>query len=154
MEILINDTRERVEATDKTVETIKKAVEAVLRIEELQGEGEVSISLVKDEEILELNRTYRNQPSVTDVLSFPQYDHPREIAEAGEYLVLGDIVIAVDRMKEQARELGHSQEREATYLSVHGMYHLLGYDHTTPEEQRLMRGREKAALEILQVFKG
>jgi len=153
MEILIDDRREAAEKPEALLETIRKAVEAVLDMEDLGGPGEVSISLVGDDEIKSLNARYRHKDQVTDVLSFPQYEDREAIRGEGAYLVLGDIVIATGRMGDQALELGHSLEREATYLTVHGMYHLLGYDHEEAEERGLMRAKEKEVLKALKVFK-
>ena len=104
-----------------------------------------------NEQIRELNRDYRNKDAATDVLSFPLgedgvYDKNEETGA----LLLGDIVISVERAKEQAEQYGHSLERELGWLTVHSMLHLLGYDHETGEEEaRDMRAREEAVLTSL-----
>lgn len=110
------------------------------------GAGEVSLSLVGDEEIHALNRTWRDEDKPTDVLSFSQRDEHLSArqrsrpAEAGE--PLGDIVISVDTAARQAAARGASLDAELLHLAVHGLAHLLGYDHATPDEERVMFGWE------------
>lgn len=130
----------------------------------LEEEGwtaaEVSIVVTSDEEIRALNREYRGIDSPTDVLSFPLLEPEAPgaviepgraggIAPAGEPVALGDIVISLPRAIEQAREYGHSLERELAFLTVHGTLHLLGYDHVTQELEAAMRAREEAILASL-----
>lgn len=130
---------------------IRKCCAAVLRAEKFSDPAEVSVSFVDNEQIRELNRDYRNKDAATDVLSFPLgedgvYDKNEETGA----LLLGDIVISVERAKEQAEQYGHSLERELGWLTVHSMLHLLGYDHETGEEEaRDMRAREEAVLTSL-----
>lgn len=109
---------------------------------------EVSLTFVDGEEIKTLNRDYRGVDSVTDVLSFPMIEDFNDIIE-GEEILLGDVVINMDRVKEQAEEYGHSLEREATYLFVHSICHLLGYDHMEPDEKQEMRTREEEVMKEL-----
>lgn len=109
---------------------------------------EVSLTFVDGEEIRNLNRDYRGVDSVTDVLSFPMIEDFNDIIEEDEIL-LGDVVINMDRVKEQAEEFGHSLEREATYLFVHSICHLLGYDHMEPDEKQEMRTREEEVMNEL-----
>ncbi len=111
-------------------------------------EAEVSLLLVDDDEIHALNRTYRGIDASTDVLSFP-LNEPEDEGAIGsdEYgLHLGDVVISWEHTVAQAREYGHSVEREMAFLTVHGLLHLLGYDHDEPQAQARMRAREEAAL--------
>lgn len=112
-------------------------------------QAEVSLLITDDEGIHELNRTYRGVDAPTDVLSFPLIDDD-EGAVATDVGVevphLGDIVISWQRAMAQAEEYGHSLEREFAFLSVHGLLHLLGYDHETEEEARVMRDHEEAIL--------
>lgn len=123
---------------------------AVLRAEGISGAVAVDLSVVDDEEIEGLNARYRGVAAPTDVLSFPL----RESAgEAGGFveppdgvLRLGDIVISLPRAMAQAEEYGHSLARECCYLLVHGLLHLLGYDHNTEPERQRMRAKEEAAL--------
>lgn len=127
-------------------ETMKKALSVILAKEGIDEEGaEVSVSFVTPEEIQTLNRDYRNVDRVTDVLSFPQFDSVDDLIDMQEetgVAELGDVVICMDRAKEQAEEFGHPLEREVIYLFVHSILHLLGYDHMEEEEKAEMRVRE------------
>ena len=109
--------------------------------------AEISVTFVDCEEIRELNRIYRGKDTVTDVLSFPQYENPRESDDP--VLLLGDVVICPEIAMVQAEEYGHSDERELVYLFVHSVYHLLGYDHQEEDETVLMREREEQILSQL-----
>jgi probable rRNA maturation factor len=110
-------------------------------------DAEVSLTFASPEEICELNKAFRDKESVTDVLSFPQYeDDAREAYAEGIIVPLGDIVICTRRAAEQAEEYGHSLDRELLYLFVHGMFHLLGHDHVNEESKRKMRESEEAVL--------
>jgi probable rRNA maturation factor len=126
------------------------AVHMALEVEGISVDGEVSISIVDDEEIQALNREYRNKDVSTDVLSFPQYE-PDETIES--YAYLGDIVISAEHAQSQAACYDHSIKREFVYLTVHSMFHLLGYDHMTDHEKKEMRLKEKEALSRLGIFK-
>lgn len=106
---------------------------------------EVSLTLVSEEEIRQLNHSYRNVDKVTDVLSFPQYEDLGQLPEEGE-IPLGDVVICVKRVKEQAAEFGHSEAREMVYLFIHSICHLLGYDHMEEDEKRQMRKKEEETM--------
>ena len=108
----------------------------------------VSITLTDPENIKKLNKEYRNIDKETDVLSFPMFEK-NEIEEAkkNEYEeALGDIVISIKRVQEQAIEYGHSFERELSYMVVHGFYHLMGEDHMEEEEKKVMRKKEENVL--------
>ena len=105
---------------------------------------EVSLTFVDGQEIKALNRDYRGVDSVTDVLSFPMIEDFNDTIE--EEILLGDVVINMDRVKEQAEEYGHSLEREATYLFVHSICHLLGYDHMEPDEAKVMEAKQEEIL--------
>ncbi|PSR28611.1 probable rRNA maturation factor [Sulfobacillus thermosulfidooxidans DSM 9293] len=121
-------------------ETVRRV--AIAALDNLGGleDAELSIVLTDDSTIHELNRTYRGVDRPTDVLSFSQ----REGEDAFDDPVLGDIVISLDRTRQQALEYGHSFERELGFLTVHGILHLLGWDHETPdEEQRMMAKTEE-----------
>ncbi len=99
--------------------------------------------LTDDATVHELNRTYRGVDRPTDVLSFPQREG--EGADPQD-MVLGDIVISVDRVEAQAEEFGHSFDRELAFLSVHGLLHLLGWDHQKPDEERRMMAKTEEIL--------
>ncbi len=109
---------------------------------------QASISIVGEEEIQALNRQYRDNDSVTDVLSFPLFEtDPRGVD------LLGDIVICADRAREQAVQYGHSLKREISYLTVHSVLHLLGYDHMEEEDRIKMREMEDKIMDKLAVFR-
>ena len=135
---------------------IKKVVKEVLSEENILANVDVYITLTNNEEIHKINFEYRNVDRETDVLSFPMYER-NEIPKLKENtddeleMILGDIIISVEKVKEQAEEYGHPFERELAYLVTHGMLHLLGYDHMIDEEKRIMRKREEEILEILKI---
>lgn len=108
-----------------------------------------TIIFVTPEEIHELNKQYRGVDRVTDVISFALEDaHDVSLTDVR---VLGDIYICIDRMKEQALEYGHSETRELSFLTVHGLLHLLGYDHQTKEEEEVMFGLQRKILSDLNI---
>lgn len=139
-------------------ETERRKLEAFLEracSEALKAEGwdaaEVSVVVTGDEEIRTLNREFRGIDEPTDVLSFPLEEwegDPAEGVPVGEIL-LGDVVISLERARSQADEYGHSLLRELGFLAVHGVLHLLGYDHETEDDRRAMREREEAVLSAL-----
>lgn len=116
-------------------------------MEEL-SDGEISVTFVDNEEIQELNRTYRDKNQPTDVLSFPMYEPDQVEIETfdDEPLLLGDIIISIPRAKEQALEYNHSFERELGFLLVHGFLHLLGYDHGDEVAEQEMFSRQEEIL--------
>ena len=132
----------RFAATDKFDEVdyylktvIRRAVTATLEYEKFPYDAEVSVTLCDNEYIRELNKQYRNKDKHTDVLSFPIYDGGEfDMAECISGAVLGDVVISLERAKEQAKEIGNSFLREVAFLTVHSMLHLLGYDHERSAE--------------------
>lgn len=147
MEVYI-DNRSSSKFDENIIPKIKRCVEECLKLENFPENTEVSISLVDNEEIHELNRMYRQKDSPTDVLSFPMLEKGDKPDTAG-LILLGDIIISIPKAVEQAKEYGHSFEREICYLTIHGMFHLLGYDHIDEEEKREMRAREKQVIKIL-----
>ncbi len=110
----------------------------------------VSIILTTPSVIRELNCEFREIDKETDVLSFPMFEK-EEIREIEEEEALGDIIISVERVKEQAEEYGHSFERELAYMLVHGFYHLMGEDHMEEEEKKQMRQKEENVLQQLNI---
>ena len=131
-----------------TLEFAQEGEAADLCVED--ADAEIGVTVADGEEIRELNREYRGVDSVTDVLSFPQYDDMDELAadlEDGSGTVLiGDVVICYDRVLTQAEEFGTGVKREFVYLFTHSILHLLGYDHMEDEEKREMRAREEEIL--------
>ncbi len=115
----------------------------------------INIILTDPNNIKQTNQKYRNIDKETDVLSFPMFEK-EEIDELKKKTsplpeVLGDIMISIDRVKEQAVEYGHSFERELAYMLIHGFYHLMGYDHMQEEEKKEMRAKEEKVLQKLNI---
>lgn len=111
---------------------------------------EVSIVLGNDDYIHNLNREYRGKDCPTDVLSFALNEGAEpEIIDGPEEVLLGDIIISIETATRQAEEYGHTLERELAYLTVHGMMHLLGYDHMTEDDKQEMRQEEEHVLSLL-----
>lgn len=140
---------------------IRKAAE----VEAFPFEAEVNLLLVSAEEIRRVNREFRQIDAPTDVLSFPmiQYERPGDFSEleqdednfnpdTGEAL-LGDIVLCVDRVTEQAQEFGHSERREYAFLILHSMLHLFGYDHMTKEEAAVMEEKQRQLLNQMDILR-
>lgn len=117
----------------KTV--IRRTVLATLEHEKFPYDAEVSVTLCDNGYIRKLNKTYRNKDRHTDVLSFPMYeDGDFDMSECISGAILGDIVISIERAKEQAKEIGHAFLEEVAFLTVHSTLHLLGYDHERSKE--------------------
>ena len=131
-------------ALDSSVmRAMELSIETCLERQGLAG-SEVSLSIVDDREMHELNLRYRNVDRTTDVLSFPlEEERPKEPC------LLGDIVVSAPRARQQAGEYGHSLLREMNFLVVHGTLHLLGYDHMTPEEDQEMQRLQEDVLAAL-----
>ncbi len=147
----VND-QDKLPVTYKLKMLTRRAVETVLEREQYNNPCEVSVTYTDNQRIHELNLQYRDVDRPTDVLSFPLMDFSGESEEpvADEPVVsLGDIVISLEKAKEQADEYGHSFEREVAFLTVHSMLHLLGYDHMEEEEERDMRARQRTVMDIL-----
>lgn len=151
MELLIDNRQNKYEINEELVQLLERAAIACLTYENWDADYEVSLSLVDDDEIKELNKTYRGKDYSTDVLSFPLVDEEQMIDI--EEKLLGDIVISVERAAEQANEYNHSFEREMGFLLVHSMFHLMGYDHDTEEATNDMRAREEAVLSSINLIR-
>lgn len=140
------------EKNTKFEEIIKKVVEQCFKEENLENTKlNISITLTTPENIKKINKEYRNVDSETDVLSFPIFEKEeldnKILKKEFEYEdILGDIVISIKRVEEQAKEYGHSFERELSYMVVHGFYHLMGYDHIKEEDKLVMRSKEEKVL--------
>ena len=134
---------------EELTELMEKAALIILEDEGIRpDEAEISVTFVDDEEIRTLNRDFRGIDRATDVLSFPQFEDANDIPDEGP-AVLGDVVISLERAKAQAAEFGHSEEREAVYLFVHSILHLLGYDHMEEGEKAEMRAAEERTMKKL-----
>jgi len=145
--IYITNEQKDIAVTQALRGLIRRAVNGALRYEGFEKDAEVSVTLIDAEGIKELNAEYRDKDAVTDVLSFPIFDDTED-----EVAVLGDIVLCLSRADEQAKEYGHSFEREVAFLTVHSVLHLLGYDHETGEEdEREMFDRQRLIMEYLEI---
>lgn len=127
VEIVINNLQDRIEISEDFQEQLIQYVTCAFDYGDVE-DGEVCITFVDDEYISRLNESYRNISGPTDVLSFPM----------NEEGLIGDVVISLETATRQAEEYGHSLEEEVAFLAVHGVLHLLGYDHETPEEEEKM----------------
>lgn len=127
---------------------VRRSCNAVLAIEEFEQPCEVSVTFVDNEQIAVLNGDFRNKPQPTDVLSFPLgEDDTYDVDQETGNLLLGDIVISLEKAVEQAELYGHTLQREVAFLTVHSMYHLLGYDHENGgREAQIMREKEEKVL--------
>lgn len=157
MIINLENGQEKINLTDEVLQRLRDGLAAVARLNSLPQASEVDVTIVDDEEIHTLNREYRGMDKPTDVLSFAldddgEEDDEPELNFAGcepEEHLYGDIIISAETAQRQAEEYGHGLEREMTYLAVHGMFHLLGYDHMTEEEKAVMRAKEEEALRAI-----
>lgn len=157
MTVLIENLQRKIAVTDHIIGLLNRAVELSLRMEEFSIPCEISIMLVDNDEIRDINREHRHIDKATDVLSFPMADiaEGRLISDTGDYdmdenlLLLGDIILSTEKACEQAEEYEHSLERELAFLTTHGMFHLLGYDHQQEDEEKRMLAKQEAVLEQL-----
>lgn len=158
-----------IDINDEYEKTIKKVVDKCFEVENLQNTNlYMSITLTNPEEIKTINKQYRNINKATDVLSFPMFEKEEldtmvqdsakkdqvddtENDENQVRDILGDIVISIQKVQEQAKEYGHSFERELSYMVVHGFYHLMGYDHMIEDDKKQMRAKEENILEKLNI---
>lgn len=155
--IILENEQNGIKISEEVENTIKKVIEASLEYENCDFDAEVSVTIVDNEAIREINNETRNLNMPTDVLSFPMlyFDEDGNIIDSdydmdGDVIVLGDIVISAERAKSQAEEYGHSFLREMAFLTVHSMLHLLGYDHVDDlEGERIMFTKQDEILEKL-----
>lgn len=126
---------------------VEDCTRAALEEEETEDDAEVSVTLVDNARIRELNREFREIDRETDVLSFPLGDENGfEVDPDTDAILLGDIVISLEKAKTQSEEYGHSFRREVAFLLTHSLFHLLGYDHMTPEEEKEMFAKQEKVL--------
>lgn len=140
--------------TGTVTDAMKNELEGLLNLaaskEEVEADSELSITFVTNERIQEINREYRDKDAPTDVISFALEEMGEgEIEVTGIEMprVLGDIIISLKKAEEQAKEYGHSFERELGFLAVHGFLHLLGYDHENQEDEKIMFDRQREILD-------
>ena len=144
-----------IEENKKYEEIINTVVKKCFEEENLQSKNlYINIILTNPKNIKEINKQYRNIDKETDVLSFPMFEKEEIPNIEGDIPdVLGDIVISIERVKEQANEYRHTFERELSYMVVHGFYHLMGYDHMVEEEKNIMRQKEENVLGKLKILR-
>ena len=130
------------EISGELQEILQKVADTAARLLEIPEDREVSLVLTDNQAVQELNRTYRGIDAPTDVLSFALNEEAQDepFCEMEDETLLGDIIISVERARQQAEEYGHSWEREMGFLLCHGILHLLGYDHMEPEDEKEMFG--------------
>lgn len=149
MIINFENDQEKIALSEYMEKRLHDGLNAVAHLHGLDDMTEVDITIVDNEEIHTLNREYRNVDRPTDVLSFAldegEEDEP-ELIDGPEEHLLGDIIISAETAQRQGEEFGHGLEREIVYLAVHGLLHLLGYDHMTDEDKKIMRAKEEEAL--------
>ena len=148
-----------IEEVDEYEETVKRVFDECFEEEKIEDSKlYITITFTSPENIQKINKEYRNIDKATDVLSFPMFEKKElenKIQEK-DFLhedILGDIVISIEKVKEQAKEYGHSFERELSYMLVHGFYHLMGYDHIEEEDKKEMRKKEEKVLEKLKIVR-
>lgn len=156
MEIIVSTEPENLNVDEEIISEIKRAVLTIGELYDVEN-SEVSITLTNDKTIHELNKNYRGIDRPTDVLSFAfrESDEPKinfdseEVDEINKIDVLGDIIISIERAEIQAEDYGHSFKREIIFLTVHGMLHLLGYDHIEENDRLEMEQEQKFIMERL-----
>lgn len=161
--IYVDNRQNKITVNSELEEILSKTISFALQEEEVKVPYEVSLVFVDNEEIRKINNETRHIDKETDVLSFPMLDYPKakvfkEVYKEynfdktfldGEDLILGDIVLSLEKALEQSKEFNHSFNREVAYLVVHSILHLLGYDHMEEDEKIIMRGREEEILKKL-----
>ncbi|GAA0108332.1 rRNA maturation RNase YbeY [Clostridium tertium] len=157
--------QDKLEVTENFIERLSNVCDFALKEEGVECQYQISLLFVDNEEIREINNETRNIDRATDVLSFPMLDFEDkkvfnemylnydfdETFKDGDELILGDMVLSLERALEQSEEYGHSYEREVSYLVVHSILHLLGYDHMEEDDKKRMRKREEEILNKLQI---
>ena len=146
-----------IDEEEKYKEVIEKVLSQCFKEEKLEDSKLcVTVTLTTPKTIQEINKQYRNIDRATDVLSFPMFEKDeldKKIQENDfeNEDILGDIVVSVEKVNEQAIEYGHSFERELSYMIVHGFYHLMGYDHIEEDDKKIMREKEENILAKLSI---
>jgi probable rRNA maturation factor len=148
--IAITNEQNKIVITPETKKLIRSAISRTLKSEEFEGPAEVSVVITDNERIHELNKEYRDVDRPTDVLSFPVISDDDSVGDKDFVtgrIIIGDIVISAEKAYEQAKEYGHSVDREIAFLSVHSTLHLLGYDHErSKEEDDYMNNKQEEIL--------
>lgn len=166
--IYFENNQEKIEFKDELYKLIEEITEYTLREEGVKIEYEISITLVDNSEIRKLNKEFRSIDKVTDVLSFPMLSYEKgkvfkECYSSNEFgpedldydkLLLGDIVLSLEKAREQGEEYNHGFLREVCYLTLHSLLHLLGYDHIDQDDKKIMRRREEEILYKFDLSRG
>ncbi len=154
--LLLENEQNRIELTDELKAAVEKVCLYALEYEECNFDAEISITFTDNENIRLINKEHRDIDAPTDVLSFPmlEFDEEGNVTDDsfeydGDEIVLGDIVISLERASEQAENYGHSLVREVAFLTAHSMLHLLGYDHMSEDEEKVMFGKQEEILNNL-----
>lgn len=149
--IFLSNEQEKMAPPEDIEHLIEICTAAALEEEGIDDTAEVSVTLVDNEGIRELNREHRDIDRETDVLSFPLGDDDGyEVDPDNDAIMLGDIVISLEKAAQQAEEYGHSYRREVAFLITHSLFHLLGYDHVnSEEEEKIMFGKQEKVLDKL-----
>ena len=153
--LITSNEQDKIQVSDELMASINKVIEACEEEEKINFDNEISLIFTDNISIRQINKDYRDIDKETDVLSFPMYDIDELKAERTSQdkhiKPLGDIVVSLEKAKEQAEEYGHSFEREVCYLVCHSMFHLMGYDHMEEEEKEIMREKEKKVMKKLNI---
>lgn len=148
--ILFSDEQDKITLDFDAEKLAEDCTREALAEEEIEDDAEVSLTMVDNARIRELNAEFREIDRETDVLSFPMGDENGfEVNPETDALLLGDIVISLEKAKAQSEEYGHSMKREVAFLIAHSLFHLLGYDHMTPEEEAEMFAKQEKVLQNL-----
>lgn len=160
VELIIENEQNKEEFSPELEEVILSVCESVMNEEECNFDAQISLTLTDNESIRLINNEHRGIDSPTDVLSFPMLEFDDEgqiIDNEFEYdddlIMLGDIVISLERAREQSIEFGHSFKREVAFLVAHSMLHLLGYDHMEEEEEKIMCQKQEKVLNSLGILR-
>ena len=152
MEIYVDfsDEQDKVKLEFDAMKIISDCTREALLEEEIEDSAEVSVTFVDNEKIRELNKIHRQIDRETDVLSFPAFtEEGFEVNPENDAIILGDIVISLEKALAQSIEYGHSMERETAFLIAHSLFHLLGYDHETKDEEKEMFAKQEKVLQNL-----
>ena len=157
IDIISSNEQEKYEISEELMKKIESVIKECENEEEIFFDNEISITFTDNENIRQINNDYRQKDVETDVLSFPIYekyelDEEKNI-ESDFIRPLGDIVISMEKADEQSKDFGHSFEREVCYLICHSMFHLMGYDHMTEEEKKIMREKEEKIMTKLNILR-
>ena len=154
MDEIINFDFWGIDSNEHFCKMAKKVLEKCYSVEKINNPNlAVTVIFTNPARIREINNKYRNIDKSTDVLSFPMFEKEEieNIKDTKIPEVIGDIVLSIEQIEKQAKEYGHSFEREFSYMIVHGFYHLMGYDHMEEDEKKIMREKEEGVLSLLNI---